>query len=253
MSLSSAGLTGAISVLGAIGAAVLYLATNAWFGAGDLQAMLIWSLPLGLVMTVASHRLSRRLSNAGTSLRYATLMLSGGLLGFLWTVVATLLLGAWIGAFSFPVLFCWITGGFMGGIAAAWWSKRRTWPGALALVGIVVLALRWGYGYIQAPEPRLRIIVKPGATPTEVGYVWTHVLGRPTGRPDEHALLPELSSVAASGYDGESAILTVSFWKSVRRRERDSLVELIRHSPLIVRVNEVSTTDTTGVRASASY
>ncbi len=43
----------------------------------------------------------------------------GVLTGVLWTFAAALILGGWIGAFSFPVLYCWAIGGLLGGLVAA--------------------------------------------------------------------------------------------------------------------------------------
>lgn len=246
-------LAGLITVLGALGAAVLYLAGNAWFGAGDLWAMLFWSVLLGALLAIVVGPLSRRLAAAPTLWRYAALVPLGGLLGYLWTWVVALLLGGWIGAFSFPVLFCWVAGGLLGGVAAAWSGRPRSWPAALALGAAVAFALGQLNAYARAPAPRVRVIVKPGASAAEVDRVWTEVLGRPTGRPGEHDLLDGLSSVAASGQVGESAVLTVSFTKRTSRRQRDSLVALIRRSPLVARVDTVVPDDSVGIRPSVSY
>jgi hypothetical protein len=246
-------LAGVISALGALSAAALYLAANAWFGAGDLFAMFLWSIPLGLIVAVTTGFVSPRLSGVSAFTRYALLLPLGGLLGFLWTALAALLLGGWIGAFSFPVFFCWVAGGLLGGIAAAWLPRPQTWPVALALsvaVGGGLLPLN---AYARAPEPRVRVVVKPGATPSEVDRVWTEVLERPGARPSEHTMLPGISSIAASGHDGASAVLTVSFWKSLSRSERDSLIAQIGRSPLVARVDIVPANDTTGVRISTSY
>ena len=246
-------LPGLTATLGAVGAAILYLAANEWFGAGDLSAMVVWSALLGLLVAAVVGPLSRRLERVASAWRYIALVPLGGVLGLLLTIGATLILGGWIGAFSFPVLFCWVAGGLLGGMAAAWSSRPGTWPVALGLVTVVALVLVRLNAYASAPEPRIRVIIRPGATPEEVQRVWTEVLGRPTGRTGEHDMLPGLSSVAASGNEGESAVLTVSFWKSTGQRERDSLVALIRGSPLVIRVDPVPEGDTSGVRTSVSY
>ncbi len=246
-------LAGVISVLGAFSAAVLYLAANAWFGAGDLFAMFLWSLPLGLIVAVTAGFLVPRLSLGHAVTRYALLLPLGGLLGFLWTAVAAVLLGGWIGAFSFPVLFCWVAGGLLGGIAAAWLPRPQTWPAALALSVAVGGGLVPFNAYARAPEPWVRVVVKPGATPDEVDRVWTEVLERPGARPSEHAMLPGISSIAASGGDGASAVLTVSFRKSLSQSDRDSLIALIGRSPLVSRVERVPGDDTSGVHISTSY
>jgi hypothetical protein len=249
----SALIVGVVTTLGALVAAVGYLATNAWFGAGDLQAMAFWSVPLGLLVAGVTHIVRRSLLRGRALWAYLVLVPLGAVLGIAWMMVAAMLLGGWIGAFSFPVLFCWITGGTLGGIVAAWSDRLRSWPVAVVLTGLVGVALLRANAYAQAPEPRVRVVVKPNATPEEVQRVWTHVLGRPTGRGDEHDLLPGLSGVSASGSEGPSDVLTVSFWKSTSARDRDSLVAQIRRSPLVVRVDPVAPSDTSGVRTSVSY
>jgi hypothetical protein len=140
---------------------------------------------------------------------------------------------------SFPVLFCWVFGGVLAGIAAAWINHPRSWPTGLLLVGIALAALGRLNAYAQAPEPQMRVVVKPGATSDEVQRVWNEVLGHPTGRGNEHYMLREFSSVSAGGYEGESAILRVAIRKSTNQRQRDSLVALIRRSPLVVRIDTV--------------
>ena len=253
MNRNSAVLGGVVAIVGAVGAAVVYLASNAWFGAGDLPAMIFWSLPLGIIIAVTVGVLSRRLAIARTRWHYVAFVPIGAILGFVWTIAAAFILGGWIGAFSFPVLFCWIFGGVSGGIAAAWINHPRSWPTGLLLAGIALAALGRLNAYAQAPEPQVRVFVKPGATSDEVQHVWNEVLGHPTGRQNEHYMLPELSSVSASGYEGESAILTVAIRKSTSQRQLDSLVALIRRSPLVVRVDTVPARDTSSVRSSVSY
>jgi lysylphosphatidylglycerol synthetase-like protein (DUF2156 family) len=250
---NSALLAGVVAVVGALLAAAAYLATNAWFGAGDLPAMIFWSLPLGLMIAATLSVLSRRLARTRTRWHYVALVPIGATIGFSWTIAAAFILGGWIGAFSFPVLFCWVFGGVLGGIAAAWINQPRSWPTGLLLAVFALAALGRLNVYAQAPEPRVRVILKPGATSAEVQRVWNEVLGHPIGRGDEHYMLPELSSVSASGYDGKSAVLTVAIRKSTSQRQRDSLVALIRSSPLVVRVANVPARDTSGVRSSVSY
>jgi hypothetical protein len=249
----SAWLGGLAALLGAVGAAVMYLAANAWFGVRDLWAMVLWSIPLGAFVAVTTRAFSRRFETVPALMHYLAFMLVGGLLGLLWTIVAGLSLDGWINAFSFPVLFCWVTGGLVGGIAVVWAGRRHTWPAALVFTGVVLLTLGRLDSYARAPEPRVRVVIKPGATPEEVQRVWDEVLGRPTGRPGEHDMLPGISSVALSGSVGERAILTVGFRKSLSRQDRDRIVALIRRSALVARVDPVPPTDSSGVRTSVSY
>jgi peptidoglycan/LPS O-acetylase OafA/YrhL len=108
-----------ISIISAVAAAALYLSFNDWFGSGDLVAMFFWSLPLGALVWFAMRRAGPRFANRRPRAQSAALGAIGALTGFLWTFLAALILGGWIGAFIFPVLYCWTLGGLLGGLAAA--------------------------------------------------------------------------------------------------------------------------------------
>ena len=110
---------GLISIGGAVISAALYLSLNDWFGSGDLPAMFVWSLPLGAMVAFSLGRALPRFAAWRPRSRTAALAAIGAFIGALWTFAAALLLGGWIGAFSFPVLYCWVAGGLLGGLAAA--------------------------------------------------------------------------------------------------------------------------------------
>lgn len=245
---TSAWLAGLVALVGSIGSALAFLASNEWFGAGDLSAMVVWSLPLGTLIVVTARVLSSRLAAARTIWQYFTLVPVCALVGVIWAIIVALLLGGYVGAFSFPVLFCWIAGATLGGITAAWLARPRSWPAAMLLLAALLVGLGRLNAYAANPEPRVRVVVKPNATPAEVQRVWTEVLGRPTERPGEHSMLPGISSISASGYEGSSAVFTVTFWTRSSDRQRDSLVALILRSPLIARVDSSLATDASGAR-----
>lgn len=237
MNRNSSLLAGVVAVAGAVAAAAAYLSFNGWFGARDLPAMIVWSLPLGMMTAVTVRVLSRRLAGAKALWHYVALAPVGVVLGVAWTFIVAFVMGGWIGTFSFPVLLCWVFGGASAGIAAAWINHPRSWPTGLLVGGIALVALGRLNAYAQAPEPQVRVVVKPGATSDELQRVWNEVLGHPTGRGAEHSMLPELAYVSASGYEGGSAILTIALRKTTSQRERDSLIALIRRSPLVLRVD----------------
>jgi len=117
-------LAGIASIVSAVGAAALYLSFNDWFGAGDLPAMLLWSLPLGGLVSFVMRRAVPRFENRQPRTQSLALAIIGVIVGFLWTFLAALILGAFIGAFSFPVLYCWMLGGLLGGVAAARFARE---------------------------------------------------------------------------------------------------------------------------------
>lgn len=84
------------------------------FFGGDLWALSLYSIPLAtllLVVGLSLNRLTRRWSSLA---RVVLVSLSGASIGFGWTLVVAMLLGPWFGAFSFPVVYCWIAGSIAG-------------------------------------------------------------------------------------------------------------------------------------------
>ncbi len=231
----SPGLAGALaSVLVSCGAAALYVWSNGWFGSGDLRAMLMWSLPLGLVMWLVFRG---PLSRARTPWRYVAFAAIGAFIGAMWALIVALAMGAWIMGFSFPAMLCWVLGGAAGGIAVAWSTQFRSWPIALSFFSLAVVAFLEVNAYVERPAPQIQVVIKPRATPEEINRVWDEVLGRRTGRGAESAMLDGLTGVSETGYEGESVILTATIRKTAGQREKDSLVALIRRSPLVARVD----------------
>src|SRR5215203_4483100 len=118
----AAGLT---SVVVAVGCATLFVAINDWFGAGDLSAMFFWSLPLGGMVAFVTGRSFQPLSKKSRLVEASALAAIGTVAGIVWTLAAAAILGGWIGAFSFPVLYCWMIGGLAGGVAALRVTRRE--------------------------------------------------------------------------------------------------------------------------------
>jgi hypothetical protein len=165
----------------------------------------------------------------------------GAIAGVLWTLGVALMLGGWIAAFSFTVLACWVAGGFLGGVTAADLSRPRSWPSAVLATLLGVICIARVDTYRSAPEPAIRVVLRPMATDAEVDSVWTTVLGRRTGRGDEHYFLPSLSSISAGGREGASPVVVAHFWSGTSQRTRDSVIAEVSRSPLVLRVD-------TGVR-----
>jgi MFS family permease len=232
---------GVTTVLAAVGYAATYVALHDWFGRGDLIALMTWSLPLAFGVAVLITALSARISRASAALTFVLCAVSGAMLGVLWTSLVALVLGGWIATFSFPVLWCWVAGGFLGGLAAAWMShpRSRAVPGVLILVASIALVRI--NTYASQPERAIRVVIKADANAEEVDSVWMDVLGRRTGRGAEHALLPGLSSVGGAPKEGRSPVLIAEFWSGTSPHMRDSVIAQILRSPLILRVDTLPT------------
>lgn len=74
------------------------------FGMGDLLALVLWSLPFGVVIGAACVVLRRSERPETRALRVFIAATVGALLGVLWTLLMVRTMGPWFGTFSFPVL-----------------------------------------------------------------------------------------------------------------------------------------------------
>jgi hypothetical protein len=155
------------------------------------------------------------------------------MLGITTTVLASLILGGWVMAFSFPVLFCWVVAGLLAGVVAAWLMSPKSWPAAIALTTLIIFALFRANVYAQAPEPRLRVVLAPGLNSYDVNRFWQEVIGSPGPHPGEHALLDGISGAGVAGYENESTVIVVSLSKHLRADRRDVILAKIRQSPLV--------------------
>lgn len=220
-------------------ATVAYLAVDDWFGAGDLSAMSLWSLALFLTTYATAGVVARRRS----AWRYVVAVLLGPLNGILVTVIAALVLGPWMGAFSFPAPLCWTFGGLAGLTVAAWLPNRSHWVPALALPTAAVGVLIAISMYLRAPERRIALYLKPNASEAEIQRVWDSVIGRPSGRGHGVALLKEISGAGLDGYKDNEAVISVTLWPHTSQHVQDSLVGLFKTSSLVSRVVVLSPSD----------
>ena len=112
----------AVFALLSVGVSVVvsYLAAETWvgsrggFGRGDLRALWLWNVPFGVGLSVVAAICAGLVLKRGVLAAPMLAMAFGALYGFAFTVVCRLLLGPWFGAWSFPVLYCWVGGGAFG-------------------------------------------------------------------------------------------------------------------------------------------
>jgi hypothetical protein len=91
-------------------AVVLYL--QDWFGKGDIDAFILWTVPFATGLSVAGATIISLFRKRPFLLRLLFIVLMAGLLSLAWIYCMALVLGPWIGAFSIPVLYLWIIGSF---------------------------------------------------------------------------------------------------------------------------------------------
>ncbi len=111
--------TAALCALLSLGLAMTYVAWQEGFGAGDLTAMLIWSVPLGVLLSRLFAVVRRWLPGRTLTRRALILALTGVVAALGWTMGLAMLLGGWLLAFSFPVGPIWIIASAVSGVFAA--------------------------------------------------------------------------------------------------------------------------------------
>jgi len=106
----------AVSCLGCAGSALLmqqrYLASKQYFGADDTASFVFWLAPLSTAVGIVAVLL--RALQLRSSLRHALSIVVGLLGGYFWTWLVANILGPWFRAFSFPVLYFFVTGAVVG-------------------------------------------------------------------------------------------------------------------------------------------
>ena len=215
-----------------VGIAVGFLAHNDWFGSGDLTAMVFWSLPLALLVYFGFTGILRSFQLSPAA-RHLTLTLVGAFLGFVTMAFAVMILGPAIAAFSFPVFICWVVAGASAGFAAAVLSSPSRW-----LVGAVPVVLVW-YALIQlshfasAPEVQILVALQPGLSASDEQRFWTDVIGTPGLHGTGHGMLDGISAASAAGHEKGAALFVVSLQRRVDAQRAESIISLIRRSPLV--------------------
>jgi hypothetical protein len=218
--------------------AVGFLAANGWFGAGDLAAMATWTLPLAGLLYISIRNSLDWLSGFAAFHRYVALTLIGGLMGASWTLLASLILGGWIGAFSFPVAICWMVSGFFAGSAAAWHSNPNTWrTGAFFMCGVATLFVGLTL-YSLVPERQVRVVMRADSSHADEDRFWEEVVGRRSAPGSSaHALIEGISGVGVSGSEHGRPVFTVSFRQHLSQNKVETIIAQFRRVPFVARVD----------------
>ena len=221
---------GLLSVLGffivSIGTALLLLRLQDWFGKGDIEAFLIWSVPLAIALYHAPALLDRRIALLPVWSRYLLTSALGPFLALLWTLVIMIIMGGWFYAFSFNVFFCWVTGSLFALLFNMAAKHLRSWPIALCLFVVVSLSIGAGLMLIQSRPypPDMVIEFKPGTTTDEAIEFGFKVVGSP-------------DIVSAAGNRGADRF-QLSFRWGVTKAEREELRQRLLKSPLVLDIHD---------------
>lgn len=220
---------GGFSLLASCGLAAGIVLSAGGFGADDLGAFLLWTLPFSAAIGAAAAVLAPRLTRAGPVTALALAGLTALTAAVLWTVAVALVLGPFVLAFSFPVFPCWVAGGAGGlasvlGIGSGW---RRTAVVAGLVAPLVVFVAT---AALLAFAPR-----RDDADIDVVAYFRSEVTAA------EMTAFSEARLAGLDGIDGISAdyganALYVEFTADATEAERSEVVRRLEASPLVVRI-----------------
>ena len=214
--------------------AVALAAAFAYFrrgGTRELPTFFVWSLPLGITIGLLSGRpwprwrwpLWRALAAA----------LAGLLVGVAWTLVGWFVVGGWMLAWDFPVLYCWALAG-AAGMCLGGLTLGTLTPGASALgfaAALVPLAALWLYG--TRPEPAVLIVYREHPEFDAAQRVYDSTLTQPhSSGMGRETKWPTTFYSRKLMPTGETAALI-----GMRRAsDRDSIRAALVGNPLVVRV-----------------
>jgi len=119
-------------------AARVFVGLNGEFGTREIPPFLFYTIPFSLALVVLSFGLLVLQPHSRPAVRIVVALIVGTSAGFVWTLINRWMLGLWFGAWSFPVLYCWMVGGATGMLSGT----------------IVQLLLLRIYPVEKAPEPK---------------------------------------------------------------------------------------------------
>jgi hypothetical protein len=204
----------------AIMSSVLVVA-NGGFGASDILPFLIWSFPFAVIIALIKRGMKDILDRFPLPIRYIVAAVVGGAGGVLWTYIVAFFLGVWFGAFSFPVLPCWMASGASGLIIGAgeYKNSRR-----LIVVEVFIVAL---IGLISTIGPKYLFDALSSNQKLEVVTVeWT-----PSSEPLTDSNVPKLDLSNDSELSNEDVALLKSLGLTGRLDYRGSMAIGSRGKP----------------------
>ena len=220
---------GAFALLASSALAVAIVLAAGGFGAADLGAFLVWTLPFSVAIGLTAAALAPRLSRAGPVTGLALAGLVAVAAAVLWTIAVGLVLGPFVLAFSFPVFPCWIAGA-AGGLASALgvgadWRRTAVVAGVVApLVVFVATAALLAF----APRPvdaDIDVVAyfRADVTPAQVTAF-------------SEARLTGLAGVEGISADYAENALYIEFESNASEADRGEVVRRLEESALVERI-----------------
>ncbi len=232
-------LLGALALAGVSwGVAAGYVAAHDGFGSGDLPGFAFWSLLLALPAYPILRIFDRRSANWSTASTYLAVAVLGTLAALASTSAVALIIGGWIGAFSFPVFFCWLTGALTAFACVPLLRRPATWLCALPTVALPIVGMVALLRVALAQPADLLVHIAHGTTPQQIETIWTDVLGTPHPSGRGHSHIEGVGSISRSDGGGEARI-RVSFRHGTCAERRAEVVQRVLASPLVARTSDL--------------
>jgi hypothetical protein len=122
--------------------AVAYVVTNDGFGKGDIKGFSIITLIFSLISLSLYGLLSRLFSRFNSLVSLLLTIITSALQAVIFIYTTWFIFGPWIGAFSFPIIYCWLTGTVLGNFYILLNSHGSFKPRHFAiLTGLVIIVL----------------------------------------------------------------------------------------------------------------
>jgi len=111
--------------VGAFAVATAILATQHWFGAGDLRAFGFWTALTSVAVALLAVGQASVFARLPHPFAIPLAAVVGSLLGYGSTLLVWKALGPWFGAFTFSVFYCWVFGGAIACIVATLFARKK--------------------------------------------------------------------------------------------------------------------------------
>lgn len=217
--------------------AVVFLALNNWFGAGDIAGLPIQSLPLAFFLFVTSYLFISRTETWKVLYKMLLGIIMGVVFAYAWTFCFALVLGGWFYAISYPIFICWMLGSLACFLTILSVQNSKLILASLAIFGLGIFALSRAYIAASAPEPGLLVLFHEGTSNDQVNEFWSDYICIPTGRGQECALLEEISGAGAQSRGDHRGVL-ITFWKNVATGEIERIRGNMLLSPLVYSIED---------------
>jgi len=175
-----------INMAASLAVVIVTLALQQWFGAADISSFLFWTFLFAAAVATVAPAILKGIQPLPRWMKYGLLVVAaiGGAIA--WIYAVSLVLGPWMGAFSFSLLYPW-----MAGIAAQLFYLDRYLPmdekrprmlrgiliSVMLLLGAVILlmGINFALAYFNGPAKETYLI------PADFAGEFRVVYGEPCG------------------------------------------------------------------------